>query len=326
MMAKRVVDISEMKTAKDSVKYEAALQGMWFDVNEMTPEFMRSIILPGVSTDFRHVKDVFRHLMGFYDFYPFIWCAILVLVLAGLWILPVVGLMRMGKILLFQVCTFIILYALDYNGFLISYRHFINLQIISLLIVSFYFFDSPAFNMINLTNVFSILALLFLYCSVGVTVHNYKQENVRVYNKVENMENTMKEFERRYNNRIVISTLDGRFLFDQNFSIESKNYTANKYLMFDWFEFSLTPKYVHYLNSQCNCDANNPVAFFRWLSANNALYLTTPYRYDLTKRYMQIVHGCRLNFNAPVRINSLLGIESSETDSCEVRTISVADN
>jgi hypothetical protein len=65
MMAKRVVAIGQMKTAKDSVKYEAALVGMWFDMKEMTPSFMRGIILPGVDMSAQHMKDVLFHLLAF---------------------------------------------------------------------------------------------------------------------------------------------------------------------------------------------------------------------------------------------------------------------
>ena len=73
MMAKRVVDIGQMRNRADSAKYEAALIGMWFDFKTMTPEFMRSLILPGSDVSLEHIKEVWIHIAGFYRHYVFLY-------------------------------------------------------------------------------------------------------------------------------------------------------------------------------------------------------------------------------------------------------------
>ena len=325
MMAKRVVDIGQMKTAQDSIKYRASLKGMWFDVKEMTPSFMRSIILPGSDMNIAHMKDVLVHVEGFYDYYLFVYAVIISLLIMGLLFLSDYK-VRVTRIFIFQLCTGAIIFVLDYNGFLVSYRHFISLQFISLFIMCFYFFDAPAYKPGVSKGIWGTLALLFLFGGLFLTLIKYKEQNTVVNDKVNLMERTMKEFEHRYSNRIVAVTIDGRFLFDQHFSLINENYTRNTYLMFDWFTFSLTPRYVNYLSSQCGCDANDPAAFFRWLSANHALYVADPYRFDITEHYLNIVHGCNVKFIQPVKINSLAGIENSETREGEIRTVCVVAN
>jgi hypothetical protein len=321
MMAKRVVDISEMKTAKDSVKYEAALVGMWFDMKEMSPEFMRSMILQGADFSSKHMKSVYSHVMKFYHYYVFIGYTIMALILLSFLMLEDRKTIVL-KMTLFTLAVFLIIYAIDYNGFLVSNRHFLSMQIISLMVLCFYFFDAQRKNLsYNKLIVTSIL--LFIFIGVGKTVLNYKQQSKSLDNQITLMANTMKEFERRYTNRIVAVTIDSRFLFDNHFTIFNANYTKNTYLMFDWFTFPLTPRYVDYLSRKCNCDANDPVVFYKWLATNNALYFSVPSRYDLTARYMKNVHNLDVEFVDPIKLNSLRNINNGQTDDCEIRRVKI---
>ena len=325
MMAKRVVDISGMKTALDSVKYEAALAGMWFDMKEVSPQFMRSIILPGADLRIVHAKDIFNHVCGFYFYYSFILCTAIVLPLLGIVFLPnywTIALKMVGLL----VSTFVIVYALDYNGFLVSNRHFLSIQIISLLIFSFYFFDAATLKNVENKKIILTTALLFLFAGACLSIAKYKSENVLVDKSVNSMSQTMNEFERKYSGRIVAASIDGRFLFDQHFYLTNEIYRRNTYLMFDWFTFPLTPRYENYLSRTCKCDANNPVTFFRWLADSKALYLATPNRFNLTQKYMHTIHGCDIIFGNPVKLNSLTGIDNLDTKDCEIRTVSLAGN
>jgi hypothetical protein len=321
MMANRVVDISEMRTAKDSVKYEAARAGMWFDMKEVSPEFMRSIILQGSDYSSKHMKAVYSHVMGFYYYYFFIGCSIIALILLSLLMLEdrVKIVIRM---VFFTLAVFLIIYAIDYNGFLVSNRHFLSMQIISLMIICFYFFDAKK-KKSSFSKLLVTFILLFPLIGVSKAVSNYKQQSKSIDEQTTLMVNTMKEFEKRYTNRIVAITIDSRFLFDNHFDIFNANYTKNTYLMFDWFTFPLTPRYVDYLSRKCNCDANDPVVFYKWLAANNALYFSVPFRYDLTTRYMKNVHELDVEFVDPVKMNSLNSIDNKQTEDCEIRTVTI---
>ena len=313
MMAKRVVDLGQMKTAKDSVKYEAALQGMWFDVNEMTPSFMRSIILPGVDMSGQHMKEVFSHLLGFYAAYPFIDVAIGIFLLLALSLLPDyrVWVIRM---ITFQICTAGVLLALDYNGFLVSNRHFMSLQFIALFITAFYFFDATVVREGRGAKILTTAGFICIILALMTTLLRYREQSQSVDQEVTDMARTMKKLEQRYTDRIVLITIDSRFLFDQHFALYNEIYEKNKYIMFDWFTFPLTPRYVQYISRQCSCDANDPVALFKWLSDQHALYIASPYRCDLVRRYLKAVHGCNVEFEPIVRINKLGGIRDNDTD------------
>jgi hypothetical protein len=321
MMAKRVVDIGQMKTAKDSVKYEAALAGMWFDTKEITPAFMRSIILPGVDLSIDHLANVLHHLLYFYSYYAFVWLIPAILIVLGLFTGNHKAMIL--KILLFEICSSLIIYALDCNGLLVSHRHFLNLQFISLFVICFYFFDAPFSH--NTTHQLSLVVATFivLFGLAGLALSKYKEKNYADNQSISSMIQTMEEFERRYSGRIVAVNIDSRFLFDRHFSAINKIYTKNTYLMFDWFTFSLTPRYVDYLRRKCYCDAEDPIAFFQWLSTHNALYVSSPYRCDLTQRYIDVVYGRKILFGPPIKVNSLAGIATYETKDDEIRSVSL---
>ncbi len=318
MMAKRVVDIGEMKTAKDSVKYEAALVGMWFDMKEMSPEFMRSIIVPGSDMSFRHIKDVFIHVSEFYNYYIFLFYSIIAILFLSTIVLR--NKLVIFKMVFFLAVTFLIIYALDYNGFLVSNRHFLSMQIISMIIFAYYFFSAER-KKERVNSVLVLTAFVFVSIGIGQTISNYYRESVSVNDRVNQMRGTMKEFERRYQNRIVAITIDSRLVFDNRFSVFNENYIKNKYLMFDWFTFPLTPRYVSYLSRECGCDASNPKEIFNWLAKNNALYLSVPQRYELTTRYMKTVHGLAVKFTAPVEVNNLGKIDNYDTKDCQIRNV-----
>lgn len=320
MMAKRVVDLGQMKTAKDSVKYEAAIQGMWFDVKEMTPAFMRSIILPGIDMSSQHMKDVLSHLLGFYAAYPFIYAVIAAFLLLGLCLLPDYRL-RVARMIVFQFCAASILYALDYNGFLVSNRHFMSLQLIALFITAFYFFDAPAVRTGTAAKILSGIVFLFIITALVMTLLRYKEESNAIEQEVTDMAQTMERLEQKYTDRLVIVTIDSRFLFDQHFLLENKIYEKNTYIMFDWFTFPLTPRYVQYVSRKCNCDANDPVALFKWLSDHHALYIASPYRCDLVRRYLKAVYGCNVEFEPVTRINMLGNITNNDTDRDVLMTV-----
>jgi len=318
IMAERILPLSEMLTARDSAKRDAAFMGMWFDMKEMSPEYLRSIIIPGIDLSAKNIQKALKHLIPFFAYYSFYLVTVFGFILISLGLLSNKLLFFTRHVLLFAF-TFVLLYTLDHNGLLLDNRHFLSLVLIALLIHCYYFFDSLVHAPKN-----KIVQRLFTVCllvSLVYTFYTYKQENELAENSLHDMEKTMKGFEEKYTGKIVAITIDNRFLFDQHFSLDNRIYTKNTYIMFDWFTFHLTPRYMDYLNHLCNCDSENPVAFFDWLSKNKALYLSSPYRYDLTKRYMKAVHNYELNFGSAVNVNSLGNVKHSGNENCEIRVV-----
>lgn len=320
VMADRMLPFSAMKTPQDSVKREAMKIGMWFDTRGMSPEYMRSILLPGGDFSPAHSLAVFYHVCSFYGYYSFIDAFIAVLLLLSL-LAPHRDWRSIAGMVAFAVFSFIVIYLLDYNGFLVCDRHFLNLQFTSLLVLSYFFFHQQGISDILLRSVRIVLALLIAFIFLGLTVAGYARDNRSTYADIEAAEQMMKAIESRYTGRLVISTIDGRFLFDQHFSVWNHNYTANHYILYDWFTFASTPRYVDYLSRSCGCDAADPAALFRWFASQRALYLARPYRSALTARYMQTVYGCDVYFDDPVRVNDLVRLNNMQTDSLELRTV-----
>jgi hypothetical protein len=294
LMEKRVVDISVMRTKLDSIKYQAAVAGTCFDTRILTPDYFRSILLPGSDLSFKHALDRFYHVLSLYKYYlfiPFYSCALLLLCLfqRDRW-------KPLLKIIVFQVATFMIIYFVDYTGQLVCGRHFLNLEIISLLITSFFFFVNNTYVFSRQNRLVSIICMLFVLGAIRLCLTNYKNDSNAIADNTYCYEKTMGEIDSLYSNRIIILTTDNFHLFDHVFSIKNKKYDNNTYLMYDVWTYCLFPEYSNFLAKKCNCDPLDPVAFFNWLSSNNALYIAEPWRYDLTAKYMNIMHSQNLNF------------------------------
>jgi hypothetical protein len=222
MMARRVLPLSAMATAEDSVKREAALMGMWFDMKEMSPEYMRSIILSGSDYSLKHQIEVFSHLTTFYTFYTFYVLGFFCLLLLSIYLSTkkLSDIVKHSQLFIF---TFLVLYAIDYNSLLLDNRHFLSLVLVALLIHCFYFFDSlgdaPKSKLVG------GLSSICLFFSLAHTLYNYKHENELAENSLNEMEQIMKGFEEKYTGKMVAITIDNRFLFDQHFYLDNRIYT-----------------------------------------------------------------------------------------------------
>jgi type IV secretory pathway TrbD component len=290
LMDNRVVGLSAMKTALDSVKYETATRGIWFDTEVLTPAYLRSILLPGTDVSVEHISGVIVHILSFYLRYTFI-------VVLWLIALAVCLVMRRRKLLL-QICllylgSFMIMFLSDYNGHLLAGRHFLNLSLITALSLLYYLLRESG---LTLGRKALIFASVLMFIGLGFTLSRYAAANTEKVQNLNCSSKWMQGFEDKYKGRLVVNTMKSLFLMDSKFGIYQNNYTANHYVMYDCFSYSLFPAYTSYLNRQCGCDAQKPIGFFQWLSGQRALYITTKDRADLTARYMNLQHGVKLKF------------------------------
>ncbi len=300
-----MIPLGEMKTAADSAKYEASKLGMWFDTSVMTPEFLRSILQPGMDTSLSHIIDIFKHLIQLYSFYLII--PILLLIFLSISVLN----KKTGLTLFaFQILVFIILYSLDYNGRLLDGRHFLNIQIVVILISLYIIF--PILKDVSSKRHISIMLLLIILCFSGtiVTLSNYKERNRQNEYDVDCYKSAMQKLESSYQNKLIVLTISTYQLFDKKVSFYNKNYLKNKYIIFDGFTFSLTPPYMEYLDKICRCNNQNPQEFFDWLIKEDALYICQPQTQHVLKQYMNAVHHYPLNLS-PVEIEISPCIENT---------------
>jgi len=321
LMAHRVVDLSVMKTPVDSIKYELATHGMWFDPRVLTTQYLRSILVPGMDLSPQHAYAVLLHVFSWYRYCIFVPVLLMVLfflaVFKGKWL---VG----AKVLLFQAITFCIIYYADYNGFLIASRHFLNLQLLSLLIVCYYFFaDSGASDVLAKYKYLYLLILIPVGAAAVNTITNYKNSNTVALTDIADKEQLMGKVESTYSGRTIVVTLAGFQLFDHRFSVRNIKYQNNKYILFDVLSHQLLPVYMNYLNSQCHCDALNPVQFYNWLEESKALYISDSAQCMLTEKYMQIIYADKVMFIRPINLNKMAGVDNFGTRDCEIREVTI---
>ncbi len=325
IMDRRVVPLAQMKTAVDSVKYEAAMMGLQFDINTMTPEYIRSLLLPGINLSPDHGAKVFWHTLLFYKHYVFLLCFVLTLLVFCCFKTGTGG--TVFKIILFQLAVFVIIYLVDFNGRLVGERHFLSLQLMALLITTVYFFTA-----INLAAVWQghklLLAagVLFLLVATGQTIVNYKANNDKLAADTKCYESAIAQIENTYANRLIVCTLSNIYLLNQSFSIFNKTYSRNTYIMFDVFTYSLSPDYLNYLGKECNCDPTRPTDFFQWLADKKALYMGDADRYDLTHRYMNIVHHQQIEFTKPADFPVSPCLNTTEMNLFELRDVLVKND
>ena len=320
LMDKRIVPLVQQKTETDSVKYLAAVSGMWFDPRVLTPEYIRTLLLPGIDWSKKHFLSIFHHVVSFYLRYAFIPAVFFcLLLLAGICFSERTILFR---IILFEVFVFVLVLALDFNGKLVAGRHFLSIELVALIISVRYFFIPGITAQGKFTRTF-MLSVVAVFMVSGVYFLKIKAENTQYHREIVCFETTMQNTERAFSGRIVANTLSNVYLLNHAFSVWNKNYTGNTYVMYDMFSFSLIPEYVTYLNKLCGCDAMDPKAFFRFMQSKNALYMADENRYELTARYMNAVHHINLQFapqhNKPVP-DCILQTEYANFD---LRTVSV---
>jgi hypothetical protein len=95
--------------------------------------------------------------------------------------------------------------------------------------------------------------------------------------------------------------------------------------MFDWFTFSLVPRYVDYVDRVCKCDSQNPVEFFKWMQKDKVLIISSISKFEILKKYMKIVYKKDIDFIEPVYVNSIGGAELFSTKDFQIRNVVVAE-
>lgn len=293
LMDKRIVPLALQKTETDSVKYLAAVSGMWFDPRVLTAEYIRTLLLPGVNWSKKHFLAAFQHVVSFYMRYAFIPAVVFcLLLLAGIHFSEHTILFR---IFFFEVFVLVLVLALDFNGKLVAGRHFLSIELVAWIISFRYFFIPGIAVKGKFTRTF-LLAAVTVFIVSGFYFLKMKEENTQYNREIACFETTMQNTESVLSGRIVVNTLSNVYMLNHTFSVWNKNYTGNTYVMYDMFSFSLIPEYVAYLNKVCGCDALNPKDFFRFMQNKNALYMADENRYELTGRYMHAVHHFNLQF------------------------------
>lgn len=320
-MEQKTIGISEMKTPQDSIKYELAIRGMWFDPKEISPEFLRSLIKKGSNITYSHVFVVLEHISQLYKKYaafPVVTLLLLaVLLLSRQWQLSF-------RLALFALFSFLLLFLVDFKGLLLAGRHFLGFQLASLLISFYYYFSCYAVsNSKKMNNAWVGIALVFA-CFFSIhTVSLYLNDNRNTWMATADMEKAMRYIESHYKNRVVVVTNEARYCFDRHPSIVNNIYKGNTYILFDNGTYSMIPRYGEYLQELTGYGLESPEGLIQWFSDQNALYMSNHERYDLIERYFGEIYGMNVEFSDSVSINDAIGGSDYMTQDYEIRALKV---
>jgi hypothetical protein len=304
-MSGNIVNLDSRKTEMDSAKYQLATYGIWIDPDNVTADYMRTLIIdsPFSTKKFSRGLETMRAYLLFYP------VSFLVgILIIGLLFLKSKSIQSAIKLSVYVMLCLIPMLYLAYKG-LLSERHFFPLLFI-LELVSFIYFihkwNAQTPNSIYFKGICT-LALVLTAVTTYDTIGNYRSRNAIAASQVACSEQAMNQFEKIFSNKTVVLTIGSFHIMDHDFSFWTKNYTGNNYVMFDLFNYSLVPRYIDYQSRLCKCDATHPENFLAWLSHQNALYLGEDERLKITSAYMKSVYRKDLQF---------LPVEKFSFDAC----------
>lgn len=292
MMMGHTVPLTESASAIDSSIHRMATYGIWFDTRIVTADAMRALLQVVPVTSERLIGGFHRltDLLGLY--LPFVVFPLLAMTLLAWrrWRL------MLGLLVYTTLCVLPLAY-LAYRD-LLAVRHlFPMMWVVAAAIILILARHTPTNPLPQRLNAAFLAVVLFTM--VATMMHMYvgiAQRNRTEAQMVACSEGYMQRLEKQVRGRIIVITTGSFHITDHNFAFTSETYRANTYVMYDLFNYSLVPRYVAYQSRLCDCDASDPVQFFRWLVAQDAFYFAEPDRVEITAHHMQVVHGMSLHF------------------------------
>jgi len=287
----RVVPLSDMNDEADSLRYQMAAYGMFIDTSFVSIDFLRGI-QSGFSVP--QVGALWKSMMNVIDlhlYYPVYLAALLVLIFLSIGS----GRSRTAwKLLALQVSVFLLMVVLD-HGVNMADRHFSGMQQVTLVILLLFFFHDRASRPYG-KNMWAALSVLLLVGSVGISLANGLGNQRQVADEVRCQETAMEQIDSGFHGRTVIFTLGTFHLADRRYSFLNRNYSNNRYIMYDLSNYSIVPRNLDYLSRLCACDATDPDGFLRWMEQEEVIIISLPERYALMEKYMDMVHGRQVRF------------------------------
>ncbi|MEX2588754.1 MAG: hypothetical protein WD334_01030, partial [Chitinophagales bacterium] len=289
----RLVPISQMTNAKDSLRYEMAMYGMFIDTAFVNVNFLNRIVSNQFELNQNQIQESVINILSLQYYYLIIPVLFIIIILISIILFN--NKIIAFKIILFKAFIFSLLVYLAYNAPLAE-RHFISIEIITLLLIAYFVFSNNSLSSIKLNKVFVATSLLIIIGSTAITLNNALGNQIQVAEEVECLKSNMVQTENVYQNEILIINLSTFHLLDLKYSFLNKNYKENDYLIWDLSNYSIVPRYLAYLSKICNCNASKPEEFLKWAEEKKAIFLSDIKRSELIERYMYLVHNTKIEF------------------------------
>jgi hypothetical protein len=290
LTTQRVLDISEMMTYEDSLKFQMTRYGIFIDDEFVSLDYLKRITSVAYNFNPPKFKKSLATILDFGSYYVYFPVFLFVVLLFPLinrrWLLVL-------SIVLLNTVYFLLYAYIEYNTD-ISNRHlspFLVLQVLLNILLLFKYHKIQGLQ--SFAFLFSMFILLIF---AWRTLQNYSTKYNILHQEVSCLEKTMESIEKQYQNQIVVISLFNYRLLDHPFSFYTNNYKANTYILYDLSYYSLVPPNEQYLAKLCACDPENPLEFFTWLQEVNGLYVSVEPRFELIENYMNFNHGVDFKF------------------------------
>lgn len=293
-----IVPLSDMKTATDSMKYEAAKNMLWGDPRVLDEKFLRSLIAdaPYLSVSVKQITRTLSYCLDYIRTYFHL--------LAFAFVFLFLSSLRLYKThtrmlaLLPLLYFFVFIAAIFLQSFYVKMRDWSFSPYAALFLAScvLYFFKTSSSQ--NMSN-----AGLLLLIAAGVLHHYFvhagtmKEEQMHHYNKA--LYSAVKEV--AGNETLLLNPSSYQNFLSANRPFEPINYSDfDKLFFYESQIASVLPGYRDYLMKECSCDVFDFSQFYRYLLSENyphTVYaLSTQRRMDLIQRYLKTIHFFNLAY------------------------------
>ena len=281
--------ISAFTVPSDSIKYEAVVEHFYNDPQNITPEFINSMILSSkveIIPLIGRSIDVFSHkLIRISKHYS----SILIVLIGALLIIFSNSRNKLKSAFI----TFLILVELLVILVLIKMEGRFMFPILSGLVMVLLIFNLSEISKVNNYFLWGIVVMVS-----GLTASIQFQKS----NQVSEVENQNKE----YLEVIKTAVSDNLVLFDSKSgkisntgAFEDFYLDSNRFLSVDYSELSLWPKFQTILQNWCNCNTSRFDEYFKHIETTTSpvYYCSTRKRFKFIKEYLRIVYNYNLKSN-----------------------------
>lgn len=286
MMKKNIVDISAMKSSTDSLRYEMATNGMWIDNDIVSVEFMNSLIYKSTlftKEGFKNASNKLYKMLGSYSSFIGI---LFFLCFFNYYLLPQKS--QKKYLLILLIILSLPIYYLAYRN-LLGYRHFHPYVLLSCFAVTLYLFkDIEYFRYDSLLKA-CLGSVMLLIVFVFIKNQHFK-DNIFYKHEVKNYQcnhQFRKLLLEGKKDETIVLTLSALRFHDNFLTLRKDIDTSNQFLMYDLFNYSKIESYIKYLSKTCNCNAEKPAEFFKWLAQTNSFIIMDERRNQLLTRYFK---------------------------------------
>lgn len=296
----RILPLENMKNAEDSLKYEMALSGMFIDTSFTSPSFLKTLVVNQFDFKNANINNSIKNIVFLYQYYN-LFLVVIIIILVTLALQK--DMTSLIKVLFFSSFIFLLLIYLD-NNIAVAERHFVSIQIIASIISLLYLFNRTSFYMLTKNKIYLFWLVLILFSSYS-TLKNALGNQIEVAKEVECLESVMENIDKVYQNKYIVASLSTFHLLDRKYTFKNKNYKNNTYLIYDLSNYSIVPRYIEYLSKLCNCNAANPLDFFKWAAEKQVIFIVTKERYNLIEKYIKLKHHQNIVYKDASKIEKL---------------------